>query len=142
MLTVINPNSIAIGPNDYPQIGYCDDGANEVMLAKWDGAVWNTETVFDPDYINYADLNIEYHFHRCRWQQPGHFLFNETRYGSKVYSSTWDGSAWQTELVDMGGNLAHRNDIATDKHGLLPCQLPEVMAKRFDDTGHQINFPN
>ena len=61
-------------------------------------------------------------------------------YGCKVYASTWDGSVWQTDLIDLGGNLAHRNDIVTDKKGFSHVSYRRSGKQRFDDTGNQIEF--
>ena len=135
------PNSIAIGPNDYPQIGYYDrDFDDAVMLASFDGAIWNTSAVFDPNYTVNDHIYVYSISIVVDNSNQAYFLFNDTHHGCKVYSTTWDGSAWQTELVDLGGNLAHRNDIATDKKGFSHVSYRRSGYQRFDDTGIRIEF--
>ena len=135
-----NGNSIAIGPNDRPQIGYFDYSLNEVMLAKFNGTTWDTETVFAPAYSQQANIDVYTVSIIVDNSNQAYFLFNETYWGKKVYSSTWDGSAWQTQLVDLGGNLAHRNDIVTDKKGFSHVSYRRSGQQRFDDTGYRIEF--
>ena len=68
-------NSIAIGPNDRPQIGYFDSSENDVMLAKFNGSGWDLEPVFAPDYTSSAQFICLCNVNHRGQQQPGLFPF-------------------------------------------------------------------
>jgi hypothetical protein len=127
--------SIAIGGNQYPQIGYSNYTSLSVDLAKWDGAVWNTESVFDPNYTTWTGINVETISIVVNSSNQATLLFNETSYGKLVLCSTWSGSAWQTEVIDQGGSAADRNDVVTDKNGFAHVSYRASTKERFSDTG-------
>ena len=100
-------NSLALDSMDSPRIAYYDDGARSLKYARWNGTVWNIETVDSGEDIGrYASLALD------KGDNPHIAYFDSTNY--KLMYAKWTGSTWEIEIADPAGWSGYATSLALD----------------------------
>ncbi len=98
--------ALALDSNDYPHISYFAD--NVLKYARYDGAVWQIETMSDKGG-NDISLALD------ETNQP-HISYYDP-YSSSLKYAWRDSSSWHIETVDLNGDVGRGASIALDKTG-------------------------
>ncbi len=105
-------NSITLDKNDHPHISYYDNG--QLGYAKWNGSAWNLQTVDSPPpgsllgvggWTSIALDNNDY----------PHISYYDRKNLTLKYAS-WNGSAWNIEVVDTNYFGSGTTSLALDKN--------------------------
>jgi len=105
--------SIAIDGNDHPGIAYHSHSMAVPRYAYYDGSTWQLTTV-PTSYGYHPGLAFDSNNH------PGISCFGNDGFSSGLVYAHYDGSAWHTEIAEMGDHTGDLSSLALDKDG-RPC---------------------
>jgi len=126
-------NSIAILQSGYPAISYRDAGAPALKYAWFDGGVWHSEVVADGP-ADYTSLAIFPPDHPTLPGQPA-ISYRGNDYPQNLRCAWFDGSNWQTTVVDPDGPTALYTSLA-----ILPSGHPAISYCRYMDGDNALKY--
>jgi hypothetical protein len=105
--------SLALDDNGYLHISYYDRTNESLKYARWDGALWQVETVDSEEYLQlgwYTSLALD---------DSGypHISYYDHHPNYALKYARWDGVLWQIETVDSEGYVGKFTSLALDDNG-------------------------
>lgn len=100
--------SLALDPDDQPHISYASQGTGAVYYATREGAGWRHEEVDPEGFLDNA-IAVDS-------EGNPHIAYARYAYGCmELYYAKWNGSAWEKEMIGLGGVILTDLALAIDE---------------------------